>query len=151
MPTARATGRGRIPRILMNGQAAAYSSRCRIGGSVTVSPSKIICKRYADGEPPFPSLPGNRQYSAYDANEFLRRLPGILSGKVFVQNVNRDSGIDLMQRLADRFAADGVDGGGNHHESCLGGLEQDLRVVNARSRHGIVTRAAQHLAQRSEE
>src|SRR5271166_6147183 len=30
MPMARASGRGKIPRILMNGQAAAYSSRCRI-------------------------------------------------------------------------------------------------------------------------
>src|SRR5258707_5861463 len=30
MPAARASGRGKIPRILMNGQAAAYSSRCRI-------------------------------------------------------------------------------------------------------------------------
>ena len=28
---ARAKGRGNAPRILMNGQAAAYSSRCRIG------------------------------------------------------------------------------------------------------------------------
>jgi hypothetical protein len=27
---ARASGRGKIPRILMNGHAAAYSSRCRI-------------------------------------------------------------------------------------------------------------------------
>jgi hypothetical protein len=30
MPNARAAGRGKMPRILMNGQAAAYSSRCRI-------------------------------------------------------------------------------------------------------------------------
>ena len=30
MPMARASGRGKIPMILMNGQAAAYSSRCRI-------------------------------------------------------------------------------------------------------------------------
>ena len=41
---ARASGRGKIPMILMNGQAAAYSSRCRIRGSGTVPPSKIACQ-----------------------------------------------------------------------------------------------------------
>jgi hypothetical protein len=30
MPIVRASGRGKIPMTLMNGQAAAYSSRCRI-------------------------------------------------------------------------------------------------------------------------
>src|SRR5208282_126817 len=52
MPAARAKGRGKLPRILMNGQAAAYSSRCRIGGSVTVPPPKFICKpRSCHSEP----------------------------------------------------------------------------------------------------
>src|SRR5579863_6904466 len=49
MATARARGRGRIPRILMNGQAAAYSSRCRIGGSVTVSSGENGVKLRASG------------------------------------------------------------------------------------------------------
>src|ERR1700729_1973377 len=44
MPKARASERGKRPRIFMNGQAAAYSSRCRIGGSVTVSPEKFACQ-----------------------------------------------------------------------------------------------------------
>ena len=37
MAKARERGRGRIPRILMNGQAAAYSSFRRIQESVTLS------------------------------------------------------------------------------------------------------------------
>jgi hypothetical protein len=37
MAKAREKDRGRIPRILMNGQAAAYSSFRRIQESVTVS------------------------------------------------------------------------------------------------------------------
>src|SRR5216684_4752644 len=45
MPKARASGRGKMPRIFMNGQAAAYSSRCRIQGSVTLSPPKTCVKR----------------------------------------------------------------------------------------------------------
>src|ERR1039457_7288639 len=46
MPIAkpRERGRGKVPRILMNGQAAAYSSFRRIRRSVTVSPGKIACQ-----------------------------------------------------------------------------------------------------------
>src|SRR5579864_8336085 len=46
MPIAKARERGRgiRPRILMNGQAAAYSSFRRIRGIVTVSLGKITCQ-----------------------------------------------------------------------------------------------------------
>ena len=41
-----------MPRIFMNGQAAAYSSRCRIRGSGTVAPPKLICKRRSSRSEP---------------------------------------------------------------------------------------------------
>jgi len=45
MPTARAKGRGNAPRIFMNGQAAAYSSRCRIREAERYHPQKLVSNR----------------------------------------------------------------------------------------------------------
>ena len=47
MPTARAKGRGNAPRIFMNGQAAAYSSRCRIREAERYHHQKLLVKRIA--------------------------------------------------------------------------------------------------------
>src|SRR5580698_1029064 len=44
MPAALANGRGNIPKILMNGQAAAYSSRCRIREAEPYHRQKLVVK-----------------------------------------------------------------------------------------------------------
>src|SRR5208283_3959156 len=92
-------------------------------------------------------LIGYWQAGAYIAEEFFGGFSGILGGEVLVENEKRDCRIDFFEGLAGWSAVHRLQASGKHNQFCLGGFEQDAGVVEGDGGHGVVSGAAEHLAQ----
>ena len=82
-------------------------------GRVGSSEAPLITARRATKMSP---LIRHCQTAANTAEEFLRCFPGVLAGKVLVQNEERDGRINFLQNLAGRFSVYGLQASGNHHQ-----------------------------------